>query len=80
MRQLNAKCSETEILLRTMGQESPTKSFEISGLEIGNVEGNTFLALPKVYTQNKIPVTRENIPTQKDLKRWPYLRGSVEGN
>ena len=65
MRQLQAKGSETEILLRTMGQESPIKSFEISGLEIGNVEGDTFLALPKVYTQNKIPVTRENIPTQK---------------
>ncbi|XP_052378933.1 uncharacterized protein LOC127931174 [Oncorhynchus keta] len=74
MRQLQAKGSETEILLRTMGQESPTKSFEISGLEIGNVEGDTFLALPKVYTQNKIPVTRGNIPTQKDLKRWPYLK------
>ena len=38
------------------------------------VEGNTFLALSKVYTQNKIPVTRENIPTQKELKKWPYLK------
>ena len=39
------------------------------------MEGNTYLDLPKVYTQNKIPVSKENIITKADLGRWPYLSG-----
>lgn len=32
------------------------------------------LRLPKLYTQDKIPVTMKNILTQADLNKWPYLR------
>ena len=42
---------------------------------MGNLEGCTYLDLPKVYAQSKIPVSKENIITQADLKRWPYLNG-----
>lgn len=49
--------------------------YEIRGLEVGNLEGCTYLDLPKVYTQGKIPVSKENIITQADLKRWPYSSG-----
>ena len=75
MNQLNVKGRKTEILLRTMGQEKPAGTYEVRGLEVGNLEGCTYLDLPKVYTQSKIPVSKENIITQADLKRWPYLNG-----
>ena len=73
MRQLSPKARRTTILLRTMGQERPVRTYEISGLEISHLDGSTYLDLPKVYTQAKIPVSKENIPTKKDLEKWPYL-------
>lgn len=51
----------------------PVKSYVVSGLEVGSIDGNMFLELPKAYTQSKIPVTRD-IPTQKDIQRWPHLK------
>lgn len=41
---------------------------------MGNLEGNTFVKLPKVYTQDAIPVSKENMATQDDLSKWPYLK------
>ncbi len=74
MRKLNARGCRTEVLLQTMGTEKTVKSYELSGLEVGRVEDGTYLTLPKLYTQNKIPVTRKNILTQVDLNKWPYLQ------
>ncbi len=37
-----------------------------------------------MFTQKEMPVTRENIPTKKDLARWPYLQkvdiSEIDGN
>lgn len=74
MHQLNARGHKTEVVLRTMGQERPVKSYELTGLEIGNIDGNVYIDLPKVYTQSKIPVSKDNLLSQHDLKRWPYLK------
>ena len=73
-RQLKARGRKTEILLRTMEQIKTVSSYELSGLEVGNLEGNTFIELPKVYTQDAIPVTKENVATQKDISKWPHLK------
>ncbi|KAJ8391888.1 hypothetical protein AAFF_G00083590 [Aldrovandia affinis] len=75
MNRLHAKGRKTEILLRTMGQERLVKSYGLTGLEVTNLEGTTHLNLPRVYTQDRIPVSKENIPTQNDLEKWPYLSG-----
>nr|XP_061820629.1 uncharacterized protein LOC133609140 [Nerophis lumbriciformis] len=75
MNQLKVKGRKTEIILRTIGQETPAKTYEVRGLEVGDLEGFTSLDLPKVYTQSKIPVSKKNIITKADLKRWSYLGG-----
>ena len=67
MRQLNAR-GRTEVLLQTMGIENTVKSYELTGLEVGNVEDGTFLKLHMLYTHNKIPVTKRKILTQVELK------------
>ncbi len=74
MNQLNVRGRRTEILLRTMGQERPVKSYELTGLEVGSIDGNVYIDLPKVYTQPKIPVSKDNLLTHDDLEKWPYLR------
>lgn len=32
------------------------------------------MELPHVFTQNKIPVKKENILSQEDVDQWSYLR------
>ncbi|KAL0151450.1 hypothetical protein M9458_053236 [Cirrhinus mrigala] len=74
MNQLNVRGRRTEILLRTMGQERPVKSYELTGLEVGSIDGSVYIDLPKVYTQPKIPVSKENLLNILDLEKWPYLK------
>jgi len=73
MNQLNMSGKKTNILLRTMGQEKTVSSHIITGLEVSELHGNRFTPLPEIYTQKIMPVTKHNIPNQKDLSKWPYL-------
>lgn len=75
MNQLNMRGRKTEILLRTMGQVKVMQSYVLSGLEVCGLEEKDVVELPNVFTQNSIPVRRENIPLQKDIESWSYLQG-----
>lgn len=68
MEVLNAPGRKTDILLKTMGQEKPVSSYKISGIEVAALKGDTYLALPDVYTQSTIPVTKDNVPKMVDIK------------
>lgn len=57
-----------------MGQNKPVNSYEINGLQVGDLDGNNFIELHNTYTQTKIPVTKRIILSQNDLNRWPYLK------
>lgn len=49
------------------------KSYILTGLEVSGLENNNFIELSKVFTQKRTPVSKDNIPLQKDVDRWPYL-------
>ena len=68
MRQLSPKARKTTILLRTMGQERPVRTYEISGFEISHLDGSTYLNLPKVYTQDKILSPKKIYSPKRILK------------
>lgn len=74
MKKLNVSGKRANILLRTMGQEKVVSTYIVPELEVAALEDDTFINLPKAYTQLTMPVHRANIPTNKDLTRWPYLR------
>lgn len=74
MMELNTTGKKVKVLLKTMGQEKPVPSFRISGMEVAALKGSEFLKLPDVFSQMSIPVTKNNIPTEEDLKEWPYLK------
>lgn len=74
MAALNTSGKRVKVLLKTMGEERPVPSYKISGLEVAALKGTTFLTLPDVFSQESIPVTQDNIPTEEDLKEWPYLK------
>lgn len=60
MSQLNAAGRKMKILLKTMGQVKLVASYRVSGLEAASFKS--------------IPVTKDNIPTEKDIRKWSYLR------
>ncbi|KAK0133432.1 hypothetical protein N1851_031063 [Merluccius polli] len=67
MQQLNVQGKITNILLCTMGQERTVATNVITGLEVD-------FKTMQTYTQSRIPVTKSNIPNQRALSKWPYLR------
>ncbi len=84
MHTLNVTGRQTNFLLRTMGQERVVPSTLLKGLEVSGLNGDTFYNLPEVLTQRKMPVTSDNIVTQEDIVKWPYLSEvqipSIEAN
>ena len=74
MAQLHGKGKKVEIMLKTMGQEKPVSCFKIAGLEVAAINDETYLKLPDVYTQKSVPVTKENIPQEEQIRNWPYLK------
>lgn len=73
MTRLNARGKKTGILLKTLGQERAVNSYKITGLEVAGLNSDIFLDLPDVYTQQTIPVTKDNVPKQQELRKWPHL-------
>ena len=63
-----------QILLCTMGQNKAMNSLVVRGLEVAALDAKTFMDLPETYTQQEIPVNKEHIPRQEDLRKWPYLQ------
>lgn len=76
IRQLGIEGKKTQILLRTMGQEKLEPSYHLSGLEVCGLKEKMYIDLPQIYTHRDIPVSKENIPVQDDLKRWPHPHGT----
>lgn len=64
---LNISERSTLILLRTMGQEKVVASNIVTGLEVAGLDSETFLDLPKTFTQDSMPVHKGNIPCPRDL-------------
>lgn len=64
---------KTRFLLRTMGQETIDNVYSLKGLEVAGVDSSDFYMLPEVLTQEKMPVTADDIVTQEELDKWPYL-------
>ncbi|XP_060799417.1 uncharacterized protein LOC132901020 [Neoarius graeffei] len=73
MTRLNLTGKRTNILLRTMSQETSVPTYVVSGLEISALNSDTFFSLPGTLTQKNMPVTSSSIPKQSDLAHWAYL-------
>lgn len=73
MHKLNVRGKKTDFLLCTLGQQKKTQGHVITDLEVCALEGTTYIDLPRVLTQQQIPVKKGNIPKQQDLSKWPYL-------
>lgn len=63
MSQLNIKGKRTNILLKTMSHDKSVPTYVVLGLQ-----------LPDMFPQKQMLITADNIPTNQDFARWPYLQ------
>ena len=72
---LKTKSRKTKLVIKTLNSEEMIDTnIILNDLQLGDIEGNSFIDLPSVYEKEKIPVTLEDVPTQKDLEPWNHLR------
>lgn len=74
MSKLHIKGRKTSIMLRTLSQEKCIPSSLVTGLEVAGLKSSDFVALPDAYTQQEMPVTKDNVIRKEDLSKWAYLQ------
>ncbi|KAK7925238.1 hypothetical protein WMY93_007548 [Mugilogobius chulae] len=74
MQELSLTGRNTNILLKTMGEEKVVSSHIVSGLEVSSLDNNDFFELPDMYSHSNIPASVENIPSPEYVSKWPYLQ------
>lgn len=72
---LHLQGENVNILLTTMGEQKTVSCKAVPDLEVSSLEGDDFIDLTEVFAQKVIPVSKENIPTQEDVDKWPHLQG-----
>ena len=76
MRQLDINGAKTKISLTTLEKkDSLVDSFLVHDLEVTDLDENYIVKLPILYTREEIPVSKDDIPSQEDVDRWPHLDG-----
>ncbi|XP_072030104.1 uncharacterized protein [Amphiura filiformis] len=72
-RKLRTKGKTTHLTVETINQTKVTNSNRLMNLEVLDVHGDNVIPLPEVFTQTGIPASKDDVLTQENLKKWPYL-------
>ena len=74
MKQLSASGKKIHINLTTLNNDDIlTPCYKVSGMEVCGLNEDCYISLPAVFTQVSLPVSREQVPSQEDIERWPHL-------
>ena len=63
----------TNISVRTITDERQQEVFAVDGLCVQSVDGESTVQLPKTYTQDCLPVNRDEIPSHALLRKYSHL-------
>ena len=71
---LHTKTRHTKLFLKTLNSQETYETRVITNkLQIGDVDGKSFLDLPEVYLKDQIPISQNDIPDQENIKRFKHL-------
>ena len=71
--QLGAEGKCRKLKMETMGMPCTLQTYELSNLEITDLQGVNSVILPPIYTKESLPVSQSHIPTMSDIQNWPHL-------
>ena len=72
--ELGAECTSVEFTLSTVTGSQSREGQQLC-LEVAGVTTGKGVRLEKVWTTDTLPVTQRSIPTNKDVRDWPHLKG-----
>ncbi|XP_071832390.1 uncharacterized protein [Apostichopus japonicus] len=71
---LKVNTRRTKILIKTLNlQQVQTTDVIVGDLQVGNINGTSFIDLHSVYVKDSIPATMDDAPTQNDIDAWDHL-------
>ena len=71
--QLGVTGKTTKLQVQTLLGDHKVDTQILTDLEVTDIDGHNRIQLPNVYTQQKMPVTLEDVVSTRDLRQWPYL-------
>ena len=71
--QLGVSGKKTKLQVQTLLEDQRVNTRVLTDLEISDVDGQHTIQLPKVYTQDKMPVSLEDVVAKQDIEQWSYL-------
>lgn len=73
--QLGVKGKEAKISLTIMEKTNSLVDCSIiTNLTVSDLDENSLISLPVMFTTKEIPIARREIPNQDDIDEWSYLR------
>ena len=71
---LHVRTRATKLFLRTINlEETVDTETTLDQLQIGSIDGTTFIDLPDAYIKD-IPVDEQEILTQRDINKWKHMQ------
>ena len=70
---LGAPGVPSDITIRTMSDVRQQSTVAVSNLKISSVLGSDFIRLPRVYTQDSLPLDISEVSSHRMLLKWPHL-------
>lgn len=74
LQRLQARGKKSRIKLTTLGSTNEIDTVIVDNLNVSDIDDNKSIHLPAVLSRPNIPVSKEEIPTQEDVDRWPQLQ------
>ena len=73
--ELSVKGTMTSVTIKTLNGDQKYQSFAVDGLEVSNVQGMRpdWIKLPRVFSQEDLPVASDEIATPENIQDWEYL-------
>ncbi|XP_044172087.1 uncharacterized protein LOC122956485 [Acropora millepora] len=75
MRILDIEGEKTRLSLTTLSKHNCITECVLFSLEVFDLAENNLVELPTMFSVPVLPVSKDSIPRQDDLLRFPYLRG-----
>ena len=72
---LDIEREKTRLSLTPLGKHNCITECVLFSLEVFDLAENNLVELPTVFSVPVLPVSKDSIPRQDDLLRFPYLRG-----
>ena len=65
----------TTLSLTTFGKQNSMMECRVFKLEVFDLKEQNFVENPTVFSTPQLPVSKNSIPQQEDVSKYPYLKG-----